>query len=139
VTSLDLQIGPNAVAGTDTYTITTPFTDTSAVQLGINTMSVMTAANSSTAITSLDTAIDTITGKLSTIGNTINALEGTVTTLQLGKENYSAAEARIRATDVARETSNMTRFQIMQNAAASMLSQANQNSYIALQLIGSNN
>jgi flagellin len=60
------------------------------------------------------------------IGAYQNRLEHTITNLTLAGENLTAAESRIRDTDMAKEMMNFTKFQIMLQAGTSMLAQANQ-------------
>lgn len=87
---------------------------------------ITTAPNASTAMTALDTAIDTITQKRADFGSKMNRLESTVRNNTNIVENQSAARSRIQDADFARETANLTRTQILQQAGTAMLSQANQ-------------
>jgi flagellin len=65
-----------------------------------------------------------------------NRLQSTVTNLQITDENFSAANSRIRDTDVAAESSELTRNSILQQAAISVLTQANNVQQMALKLLG---
>jgi flagellin len=56
--------------------------------------------------------------------------------LSIAIENFSASESRIRNVDVAKESAEMTKNQILQQAAATVLGQANQNPQMALKLLG---
>jgi len=64
-----------------------------------------------------------------------NRLEVTIDRLHTAQENLTAAESRIRDADIAAETSNMTRHQILLQAGVSMLAQANQIPALAMSLI----
>jgi flagellin len=85
------------------------------------------------AIDTLITALNTQRGNL---GATSNRLESAINNLSIANENYSAAESRIRNVDVAAESSALTRNQILQQASAAMLQQANATPQVALSLLG---
>ena len=63
-------------------------------------------------------------------------LEVTISNLQVAQENFASAESRIRDVDVASEAAELTRLNILQQAGASVLAQANQQPGIALTLLG---
>ena len=84
----------------------------------------------------LDAALKDISGRRSNIGAYQNRLESALNNLTVMNENIQAAESRIRDVDIAKETSSMTKYQILQQASASVLAQANQIPSIALKLIG---
>ncbi|MDY0190560.1 MAG: flagellin [Desulfuromonas sp.] len=89
-----------------------------------------------TAISSVDAAlqqIDTIRGDL---GAVQNRFESTIANLSNVSENLSAARSRILDADIAEETSNMTKQNILQQAGVSILAQANQAPQLALSLLG---
>jgi len=69
------------------------------------------------------------------MGATQNRLLTAIKSTQIAKENLSAAESRIRDVDVAEETADLTRNSILQQAATSVLSQANVQPQIALSLL----
>ncbi len=76
--------------------------------------------------TAIDTAIDEINLQRATYGAAQNRLEHTINNLGATHENLSAAESRIRDTDMAKEMTEFTKSNILQQAAQSMLAQANQ-------------
>jgi len=84
----------------------------------------------------LDGALMDIASRRSNIGAYQNRMESALNNLQVATENVQAADSRIRDLDVAQETSNMTKFQILQQASASVLSQANNLPSVALKLLG---
>lgn len=83
-------------------------------------------ANATTAITSLDTQIDNITNLRATTGAGLSRLEQVSQSLETNSTNLSAARGRIMDADFAKETANLTRSQILQQAGTAMLAQANQ-------------
>lgn len=104
--------------------------------LSLASLSVATVANASAALTSLDSAISTIGGARADLGALQNRFQSTIRNLSSISENVSAARSRIRDTDFASETAELTRNQIIQQASVSVLSQANQRPQTALSLLG---
>ncbi len=100
----------------------------------ISSIDVDTAA--AAAITTLDTAIASVSSQRSTLGASQNRLEHTIANLQVTSENLAASESRIRDTDMAQEMMSFTRAQILQQAGTAMLAQANQAPQSVLQLLG---
>jgi len=84
----------------------------------------------------LDAALSDVASRRSNIGAYQNRLESALSNLEVATENVQAAESRIRDLDIAKETSNMTKYQILQQASASVLAQANNMPSIALKLLG---
>ena len=82
-------------------------------------------SNASAAISSIDTALDTLSTERSTYGAAQSRFEGIVAILQVTQENQTAAASRIMDADYAAETANLTRAQILQQAGTAMLAQAN--------------
>ncbi|MFA7606771.1 MAG: flagellin, partial [Rhodocyclaceae bacterium] len=70
------------------------------------------------------------------LGAVQNRFSSTITNLQTSTENLSAAQSRIRDTDFASETANLTRAQILQQAGTAMLAQANALPNQVLSLLG---
>ncbi|WP_102795746.1 flagellin [Bowmanella denitrificans] len=104
--------------------------------LGLTSLSVATAANASAALTSIDAAISTIGATRADLGALQNRFQSTIRNLSNIIENVSGARSRIRDTDFATETAELTRNQIIQQASTTVLSQANQRPQAALQLLG---
>jgi flagellin len=127
---LDIQVGINAG---EVITITLP--DVTTATLGVDVLDVTTDANASAALAVLDTAVDTISTARGGLGAGINRMNSAITSIANARENLSAAESRIRDVDVAAETSDLTRNTIMQQAAVSVLSQANTQPSLALTLL----
>ncbi|MFT6269886.1 MAG: flagellin [Alphaproteobacteria bacterium] len=107
---------------------------TSGLFPGIN-LSVSTPSAASAALAAIDTAIQTVDDKRADLGAIQNRFQSTIRNLSNISENVSAARGRIRDTDFAAETSNLTRLQIIQQASTTILSQANQRPQAALSLL----
>ncbi|WP_104105540.1 flagellin [Nocardioides sp. 616] len=75
---------------------------------------------------SVKAAIDTVSAQRAELGATQNRFEHTINNVNVAVENLSAAESRIRDTDMAQEMMNFTRSQILSQAGTAMLAQANQ-------------
>ncbi|MBN2311111.1 MAG: flagellin FliC [Candidatus Hydrogenedentes bacterium] len=98
------------------------------------TVSSMVAAVS--ALSTIDKAIQSVTQLRSTLGAFQNRLEFTINTLAIQEENASASESYIRDADIARETIEFTRTQILVSSGTTVLAQANIIPQTALQLLG---
>jgi flagellin len=94
--------------------------------LGVDGLDISTAAGAQTAIDTLDDAISDVSSQRSELGAYQNRFESTIRNLSVTVENLSAAESRIRDTDMAEEMVSFTRHQILQQAGTAMLAQANQ-------------
>ena len=97
--------------------------------------SVLTAAQASATLPIIDSAISAIDAKRADLGAVQNRFQSTIRNLSNISENASAARSRIRDTDFATETAELTRWQIIQQASTTVLSQANQRPQAALQLL----
>jgi flagellin len=128
-----LQIG-SGNSSNDRLDVVT--TGASATALGVNASSVTTSTTAQTALTAIDTAISSVSTMRGSLGAVQNRLQSTINNLQVAVENTSAANSRIVDVDVAAESANMTRSQILTQAGVSILSQANQNPQLALKLLG---
>lgn len=104
--------------------------------LGLSTLSISSIAGADAALQSVDTAISTIGGARADLGALQNRFQSTIRNLSNISENISGARSRIRDTDFATETAELTRNQIVQQASLSVLSQANQRPQSALSLLG---
>jgi flagellin len=98
-------------------------------------ISLMTQSDSDIAIAKIDDALTSVSTQRAKLGAWQNRLEHTIANLSAGEENLQAAEARIRDTDIARETMNYTKNQILVQSGTGMLAQANQRTQGALQLL----
>lgn len=88
------------------------------------------------ALDAIQTALTSVNQKRGTLGALESRLEVTINNLSVARENFKAAESRIRDVDVATEAAELTRLNILQQAGAAVLAQANQSPQLALQLLG---
>ncbi len=102
----------------------------------IGTLTVASVGTASAALAKLDSAIKAIDGKRADLGAIQNRFQSTIRNLSNIVENVSGARSRIRDTDFAKETAELTRSQILQQASTTILSQANQRPQAALSLLG---
>ncbi|TFE03950.1 flagellin [Jeotgalibacillus salarius] len=128
--SLMLQIGAN-----EDEDINFDISLMNSEALGIEGLSVSNEDDAKDAITAISDAINTVSKERSNLGAFQNRLEHTVTNLQSANENLTAAESRIRDLDMAKEMSQFTRNNILNQAGQAMLAQANQLPQGILQLL----
>ena len=142
--SITLQTGArskDAVDFTFSYTPSgigdlTADLDISARGLGTNQLSLVTAEKANAAIDHIDNAINKVSMVRATFGAMQNRLEYKIDNLTTTQTNLQEAESNIRDTDMADEMMNYTKYNILQQAAQSMLAQANQQPQSVLQLLG---
>jgi len=130
----NFHIGEGATAN-DAVALT--IAHVSQATLGIAATTLATAGGASTAIGVLSTAIGTVAGMRGTLGAfQKNTLETNINSLSVALENVTATESFIRDTNMAEETSNFTKNQILVQAGIAVLAQANVASQSVLQLLG---
>ena len=143
-TSLVLQIGANSNADINSITIDNVFKDTTSDNLGVDSADYADAfkggstnqvANAQAYLGKISAALSTISSQRSNIGAYQSRLNSAIDTLTVNIENLSAARSTIQDTDVAVESSNYIKNQILQQSTTAMLSAANQSPSIALSLI----
>ncbi len=98
--------------------------------------SITTMDNAQTVLKNIDSLIKVVDSKRADLGAVQNRLDSTVRNQANISENVSAARSRIRDADFATETANMTKQNILQQAASTVLAQANQRPQAALSLLG---
>jgi len=103
--------------------------------LGLANLSISSLAGASRALASIDSAISIIDSKRADLGAIQNRFQSTIRNLSNIVENVSAARSRIKDTDFAKETAELTRSQILQQASTTILSQSNQRPQSALSLL----
>ncbi len=129
-----IQVG---IGSSTADTISVSAADASTSTLGIADGSgISTATTAQSMLDTIDSAIDSVNTTRGTLGAQQNRLGSTLRSLANVRENTSAAESRIRDVDVAMETADLTRNSILQQAATSILAQANQQPQLALSLLG---
>ena len=127
-----LQVGAN-----EGQTISFAIGDMSASALGVggNKVNISTQTGAQKATTTIDDAIKAVSKQRSTLGAIQNRLEHTIANLDTSAENLQTAESRIRDVDMAEEMVTYTKNNILQQAAQSMLAQANQSNQGVLSLL----
>ncbi len=132
--SLAVQVGVNNSAS-DRISIT--LGDLTSSTLGVRTavMSLNSVASARAAITSLDSALDTVNGYRSDFGAIQNRLGSALQNIEIYAENLASAEAQIRDADFAYETAELSKLQIMQQAGLSVLAQAKMSTQGVLSLL----
>lgn len=105
----------------------------STLKVGAATLSTVTGARA--AIGVFDKAIEQLSTARSKVGAVQNRMVVTISSLSVAQENLAAANSRIRDVDVAAESSNLTKSQILSQAGMAVLSQANQLPQAALSLL----
>jgi len=130
--SIDFQVGAGTTASD---TITVSLDSALAADLGVDSLDIGSGGDAAAAITAIDTAIDTVSSLRGALGTAQNRLESVIENLGVSIEALSAAESRIRDVDVAQETADLTRNAILQQAAISVLAQANTQPQNALALL----
>jgi flagellin len=103
--------------------------------LGLSTLSISSLVGASRALASIDSAISIIDSKRADLGAIQNRFQSTIRNLSNIVENVSAARSRIKDTDFAKETAELTRSQILQQASTTILAQSNQRPQSALSLL----
>lgn len=132
----------SATKGSATVTTTTsgePYSVTKNAGTAVTTTSIgsiQTARGAQTAMANLDYMIQAVDSKRAELGAVQNRFDSTVRNQSNISENVSAARSRIRDADFATETANMTKQNILQQAASTVLAQANQRPQAALSLLG---
>lgn len=126
----DMQVGTSAAE-----TISVSIADMQAATLGVDTVDVSSQTGASAAISGINAAINTVSKARSGLGATQNRLEHTINNLDTTAENLSAANSRIRDTDMAKEMMKYTQTNVLVQSAQAMLAQANQQPQSVLQLL----
>lgn len=133
--NLRLQIGTDTALTANTINIASAFATTTTSALGIKGTSTTTVLLSRGAVDKLDAAIQNMSDRRSKIGASINRLESTINRIDVRQENLAASYSVIRDTDIAKETADLTKHQVLQQSSGILLKQANQSTQIALQLL----
>jgi flagellin len=130
--SFSLQVGFKSGANN---TLNVNLSALDLTSIGLASVNVSTAANAQSALGNIDSAISAVATARANYGSYQNRLEATIASLQVTSQNFSAAESRIRDADVAYETSQFTKNQILVQSGIAILAQANALPQQALQLL----
>jgi flagellin len=132
---LDFQVGTRNDPNIDRLSFDASKADANSAALGVNLTSVADKASAQNSLAALDSAIVSVSAMRADFGAIQNRLQSTIGNIAVGVENLSAANSRIRDVDIAEETAELTKNNILLNAGTSVLAQANQSSNSALTLL----
>lgn len=132
----DFQVGINNDSESDRISFNAGETDATTSSLGIDGFDFSTKEGAQEALAMVDKAQTQVNGFRANLGALQNRLTSTVDNLGVQHENISAANSRIRDTDIAAASAETTRNQVLLQANTSVLSQANQLPNLAMKLIG---
>jgi flagellin len=102
---------------------------------GFAGLDISTAGGADNAILAMDAALKTVNGARADLGAVQNRFQSVVSNLNTNSENLTASRSRIRDADYAKETAELSRTQILQQAGTAMLAQANQATQGVLSLL----
>jgi len=126
------QVGPNS---TDQVAVNTQNLSTNSTITNVTGGGVSSTSAASSAMANIDSALTTINTQRALMGAVQNRFSAMIEVLQVNEENTAAARGRIMDADFAEETANLSRSQILQQAASAMVAQANSLPQLALQLL----
>ena len=132
--TVNLQVGANC-GQSIAVTFSAMNADTLGVSVGHSDIQVDSHANATAAISTINKAIEAVSTERSKYGAVQNRLEHTIANVDNSSENLQSAESRIRDVDMAKEMMAYSKNNILQQAAQSMLGQANQSTQGVLQLL----
>jgi flagellin len=126
------QVGANS---TDQVSVSTTNLSTATQITSVTGGGITTVSAASTAMSNIDSALTLVNTQRAMYGAVQNRFEAMIQVLQVNAENTSAAQGRIMDADFAQETANLSRSQILQQAASAMVAQANALPQQVLQLL----
>ena len=133
---IDIQVGVNNDPFKDRISFNAGAANSTLEALGMVAEAVDTKQGAQTSLSVIDSALISINAIRANFGAMQNRLQSTSNNLLVYDENMQAANSRIRDTDVAAETTEMMRNNILKQAGVSILGQANQTASLALKLLG---
>jgi len=133
--NLTFQVGAGSTAANDQIAVDLSAADIAALGTTIKALTFDSAANALTSIGSVDTEITAVSTQRANIGAVQNRFESAINSLNVSRENLSAAESRIRDVDMAGEMVKFTAKNILSQAGTAMLAQANQSTQGVLSLL----
>jgi len=134
--SLEIQVGLNNSPELDRFRFDVQKLNTTAEALGVSDVNTETKRASQENLTKIDGAIRMLSENRAEVGALQNRLGSSINNLSIYEENLSAANSRIKDVDIASETSELTKSNILSQAGVAVLSQANNNAQGALKLLG---
>jgi flagellin len=134
--TLEVQVGLNNNPLEDRLVINAAEQNITTQALGLSEITTMKKEDAQMNLEKLDNALTTLNSNRSALGALQNRMQSTINNLSIYKENLDAARSRMKDTDMAEETSELTKSNILTQAGIAVLSQANQNPQQALKLLG---
>lgn len=134
--AIDIQVGVNNDAFRDRISFNASAANSTLEALGLTAETLTTKESAQFSLDVVDNALVSVNAIRANFGALQNRLVSTSQNLKVMHENYSAANSRIRDADIAAESSELTRNSILQQAAVSVLGQANSTQQLALKLLG---
>jgi flagellin len=132
---LDIQVGFRDNPELDRFGFDTTKTNVSLNALNLGSVTVADKPSAQSNLAVIDEALKTVTEHRAELGSLQNRLQSSINNLMIYDENLSAARSRIFDVDMASETAELTKSNILSTAGTAVLSQANQNNMLALKLI----
>jgi flagellin len=133
---IDIQVGVRNDPFKDRISFNAAAANASIEALGLSTETIATKQSAQLSLTRIDDALTSVNAIRANFGALQNRLTSTAQNLLVAEENYSAANSRIRDADIAAESSELVRNNILLQAGVSVLSQANNAQQMALKLLG---
>ena len=136
--ALSFQVGANSTSGTNAIVVNLSAASVSAVATAVSSLSAnyATASGAQAAISAIDAQIQNISTAQANLGAYQNRFQHTINNLNTAIQNTTAAQSRIRDTDMAMEMTNFSKSQVLVQAGTAMLAQANASSQSILKLLG---
>lgn len=131
----EIQIGVDADPFLSRIAYNVSETDVQVNAMGLTGLNILTKEDAQDGLGRIDNAIDTINGNRATLGALQSRMTSIIRNLQISKENLSSANSQIRDADVAEETTELARSNVLTNSTISVLSQANTSQVSALKLL----
>jgi flagellin len=144
-TTFKVQVGAESTSSTNVLDLATNSAvgrlnaSTLGVKAGTTpTVGASTNASALQSISKIDVALQRVNNRRASVGAVSNRLQNASNNLKIQVENFSASEARVRNVDVAKESANLIKHQILQQASVNLMGQSNSQPSMALKLIGGN-
>lgn len=134
--NLEFQVGTKNDPNLDRFTFESQALATTLGALNLEGISTENKEAAQTNLTVLDSALEHLNSNRATLGALQNRMQSTIANLATYRENLEAANSRIRDTDMAEESSELVKSNILTQTSVSLLSQANQLPQAALKLLG---
>jgi len=135
--ALSFQVGANSASGTNAIVVNLSAASVSAVATAVSSLSAnyASASGAQAAISAIDTQIQNMSTAQANLGAYQNRFQHTINNLNTAIQNTTAAQSRIRDTDMAQEMTNFSKSQVLVQAGTAMLAQANASSQSILKLL----